>query len=251
MDNKQNKIEQELRAVKSELARDEKKIASDEARISTDEARIAKDEREIKKMKLSVRGLMTLIFIIVAIGGAILAYIVYENRSVYIEKSDIEAPAISLSSTAPGTLNEMLVQAGDSVSANQVVARVGDQLIKTKIAGVVTKADSTVGQSYAAGQTVVAMIDPTQLHVVGHLDENKGLDRVRVGQYVTFTADAFGSKQYTGIVDEISPEARSGDIVFTISDARQEQVFDVKVRFDTTLYPELKNGMSARIWVTI
>ena len=83
------------------------------------------------------------------------------------------------------------------------------------------------------------------------MDENKGLDRVRVGQYVTFTADAFGSKQYTGIVDEISPEARSGDIVFTISDARQEQVFDVKVRFDTTLYPELKNGMSARIWVTI
>lgn len=244
MDNKQNKIEQELRAVKSELARDEKKIASDEARI-------IKDEKEIKKMKLSMRGLMTLVLIIVAIGGAILAYLVYENRSVYIEKSDVEAPAISLSSTAPGTLNEMLVQAGDTVSANQVVARVGDQLIKTKIAGVVTKADSTVGQSYAAGQTVVAMIDPTQLHVVGHLDENKGLDRVRVGQYVTFTADAFGSKQYTGIVDEISPEARSGDIVFTISDARQEQVFDVKVRFDTTLYPELKNGMSARIWVTI
>ena len=244
MDNKQNKIEEELRAVKSELARDEKKIASEEARI-------AKEEKEIKKMKLSIRGLMTLVFIIVAIGGAILAYIVYENRSVYIEKSDIEAPAISLSSTAPGTLNEMLVQAGDTVSANQVVARVGDQLIKTKIAGVVTKADSAVGQSYAAGQIVVAMIDPTQLHVVGHLDENKGLDRVRVGQYVTFTADAFGSKQYTGIVDEISPEARSGDIVFTISDARQEQVFDVKVRFDTTLYPELKNGMSARIWVTI
>jgi multidrug resistance efflux pump len=94
------------------------------------------------------------------------------------------------------------------------------------------------------------MIDPAQLHVVGHLDENKGLDRIAVGQYATFTVDAFGSKQYSGIVDEVSPEARSGDIVFTISDQRQEQVFDIKVRFDTTKYPELKDGMSARIWVS-
>jgi multidrug resistance efflux pump len=227
---------------------EEKKL---EARIAKDEARIAGEEKEIKKLKLSLRGIIAGILIILAIGGIIAAYLVYSNRSVYIEKSDIESPEIDLSSTAPGVLNDMLVKAGDTVTANEVVARVGDDLIKTKIAGLVTKADATVGQSFAAGQTVVAMIDPTQLHIVGHLDENKGLDRITVGQYATFTVDAFGSKQYSGIVDEVSPEARSGDIVFTISDQRQEQVFDIKVRFDTTKYPELKDGMSARIWVSV
>jgi multidrug resistance efflux pump len=226
---------------------EEKKL---EARIAKDEARIAGEEKEIKKLKISLRGIIAAVLIILAIGGIIAAYLVYSNRSVYIEKSDIESPEIDLSSTAPGVLNDMLVKAGDTVTANEVVARVGDDLIKTKIAGLVTKADATVGQSFAAGQTVVAMIDPAQLHVVGHLDENKGLDRIVVGQYATFTVDAFGSKQYSGIVDEVSPEARSGDIVFTISDQRQEQVFDIKVRFDTTKYPELKDGMSARIWVS-
>ena len=45
------------------------------------------------------------------------------------------------------------------------------------------------------------------------------------------------------------PTAESSDVVFTVSDQRQEQNFDVKIKFDTTLYPELKNGMSAKIWV--
>ena len=208
-------------------------------------------EKEIKHLKFEIRELIAVILIALTIGGGIFVYMTVSNRSIYIEKSDIEAPEIDLSSSVPGVLNDIFVKAGDLTTADQVVARIGDNLVKTKTAGLVTKADAVVGRSFAAGQTVVAMIDPSQLHVVGHLDENKGLDRIRVGQYATFTVDAFGSKQYSGIVDEISPQARSGDIVFTISDARQEQVFDVKVRFDTKLYPELKDGMSARIWISV
>jgi multidrug resistance efflux pump len=95
------------------------------------------------------------------------------------------------------------------------------------------------------------MVDPTQLRVVGTIDENKGLDRIRVGQPATFTVDAFGSKQYVGIVDEISPTANSSDVVFNISNERETQQFNVKVRFDHTQYPELKNGMSAKLTIFI
>jgi multidrug resistance efflux pump len=93
------------------------------------------------------------------------------------------------------------------------------------------------------------MIDPTTLRIVGQIDENKGLDKIAVGQYATFTVDAFGSQKFSGVVDEISPEAQSQDVVFQISDKREEQIFDVKVRYDTTQYPQLKNGMSAKLWV--
>lgn len=201
-------------------------------------------------LKLSVRGITALILIILAIGIAIATYLILSGRSVYIEKSDVEAPEISLSPTTSGVLEDMLVKSGDTAASGQVVARVGDELVKTKTAGLITKADATVGQSYNAGETIVTMIDPTLLRVVGHIDENKGLDRLHVGQYATFTVDAFGNKKYTGIVDEIAPEARSGDVVFNISDKRQEQVFDVKVRYDKNLYPELKDGMSARLWIS-
>ncbi len=96
---------------------------------------------------------------------------------------------------------------------------------------------------------VVTTIDPTQLQVVGQLEEDKGLASVQVGDTASFTVDAFGSKQFTGVVSEVSPTANSGDVVFAISDQRQEQDFDVKVKFDTQANPQLKQGMSAKIWV--
>jgi hypothetical protein len=37
--------------------------------------------------------------------------------------------------------------------------------------------------------------------------------------------------------------------VFNISDERPTNQFAVYVRFDPAQYPQLKNGMSARIWV--
>lgn len=213
------------------------------------EGELKKEEKQVKRLRFSLRAIIALVLILAAIGGAILAYLTINSRSVSIEKSTIQAPEIDLAPTASGVLEDMFVKAGDTVMANEVVARVGDELIKSKIAGIVIKADAAVGQTYNPGETVVAMIDPSQLRVVGQIDENKGLDRLSVGDYAVFTVDAFGSKQYTGVVDNIAPEAESGSVVFTISDQRQEQIFDVKVRFDPNLYPELKDGMSARLWI--
>ena len=64
-----------------------------------------------------------------------------------------------------------------------------------------------------------------------------------------FTVDAFGAKKYSGVVDEVGSTSHAGDVVFNISDQRQVAQFDVKIRFNSQLYPELKNGMSAKVWI--
>ena len=64
-----------------------------------------------------------------------------------------------------------------------------------------------------------------------------------------FTVDAYGAKEYHGVVDSVSPTARTSDIVFSISDKREEKQFDVKVKYDIYAYPELKNGMSVKMWI--
>jgi len=97
--------------------------------------------------------------------------------------------------------------------------------------------------------TVATMIDPTQLRVMGNLDEDKSLNQIKVGDPATFTVDAFGSQQFKGVVDEISPTSEAGSVVFNISDQRPTNQFAVYVRFDPAQYPELKNGMSARILI--
>jgi len=148
-----------------------------------------------------------------------------------------------------GPLEQIMVNPGDKVAADTVVARVDDQLIKTKTAGIIVETQTELGKIFNPGEAVATMIMPSDLRVVGHIDENKSLDQVKIGQRVIFTVDAFGSKQYLGTVDEISQTSRQSDVVFNISGSRQVKQFDVKIRFDTDQYPELKNGMSAKIWI--
>jgi multidrug resistance efflux pump len=193
-----------------------------------------------------ITGLSVLAIAAIA-AGAIYWYT--NSQYVYVDTSSINAPEILLSPFSPGILEAVYVNEGDTVTVNQTVARVGNELIKSKVAGIIVSVPETIGAQINPGQAVVTMIDPTQLRVVGEVDENKGLDRIKVGDAVTFTVDAFGGKQYSGVVDEIAPTANSAGVVFNISNERQVQQFDVKARFDTNAYPELKNGMSARMWI--
>jgi multidrug efflux pump subunit AcrA (membrane-fusion protein) len=148
-----------------------------------------------------------------------------------------------------GILQEIFVNVGDSVQTSAPIARVGNELIKAPSAGQILSVSTNTGASFGPGQAVATMINPDDLRVVGQVQEDKGLKDIKIGQSTVFTVDAFGSKKYPGIVDQINPTSNSGDIVFNISGARQENDFDVKVRFDVSQYPELKNGMSAKLWI--
>jgi len=178
-----------------------------------------------------------------------LVYLDAVSKRVYVDKSEIDAPQIALSSETGGILEELYVKTGDQISANDVVARVGNELVKAKDAGLVISRQNSVGTYFNPGEEIVTMIKPADLRVVGRLEEDKGLKDLQVGQRVVFEVDAFGTKQYEGIIDEVSPTSRASDVVFNISDQRQENQFNVKARFNLSEYPELKNGMSAKMWI--
>ena len=195
-------------------------------------------------------GILGAIAVVGIVGGGLYWYV--SNKTVYIDQSQIQAPVISLSPVNSGVLEQVYVNVGDAVAMNQPIAQVGDEIVKAKTAGVIVSVNKNIGQYMnvmTGAGTVATMIDPTQLRVVGNLDENKGLADVKVGDPATFTVDAFGGQVFKGVVDEVSPTAESGSVVFNISDQRPTNQFAVYVRFDTGKYPELKNGMSARIWV--
>jgi multidrug resistance efflux pump len=190
------------------------------------------------------------LIIVGGIGGGVYWYV--SSKTVYIDQSDIEAPLINLSPANSGVLQAVFVKVGDTVTTDQPVAQVGNEIVEANTNGEIVSVDQNIGEYENAltGQDIVAtMIDPTQLRVVGNLDENKGLADVAVGDPASFTVDAFGSEIFHGVVDEVSPTSEQSDVVFNISDERPTNEFAVYVRFDPTAYPQLKNGMSARIWV--
>jgi multidrug resistance efflux pump len=206
--------------------------------------------KQIKGSRRTMVIILLAIIVIGVVGGGLYWYV--SAQTIYIDQSIIQAPIINLSPVNSGVLQAVFVKAGDMVTTDQPVAEVGSEIVKAKTNGEIVSVDQNIGEYENAftGQAIVAsMIDPTQLRVVGYLDENKGLSDVHIGDPVTFTVDAFGSKQYQGIVDEVSPTSRQSDVVFNISDQRPTNEFDIYIRFDPTNYPELKNGMSARIWV--
>ena len=206
---------------------------------------------EEKIVKTARNKIIAVIAVVVIILGGIGGFIYWSIASsrVYVENSVISAPMTSLYPTFGGTLQEVFVNVGDLVQTSAPIARVGNELIKARSDGQILSVNTNIGASFGPGQAIATMINPQDLRVVGQVQEDKGLKDIKIGQMAIFTVDAFGSKQYTGIVDQINPSSNSGDIVFNMSNARQENDFDVKVRFDVHQYPELKNGMSSKLWI--
>ena len=109
-----------------------------------------------RKRLFSIIG--TALLIIAA--GVIAAYLIITSGRVSIDTASIQAPLINLTSAAPGRLDALYVQAGDTVTANEPVASVGTQTITSKVAGLVVSVDDTVGAQVSAATPVVTMIDP-------------------------------------------------------------------------------------------
>lgn len=207
-------------------------------------------KNEIENSRTNRKTLMILATVGFAVAGIVaVIYLVFSQDQIYVEKSSVIAPQIDLSSQNGGILQKLYVSEGDTINADEIVAEVGQELIKSKVGGVVISAPSQVGKTFMPGSPIVSIIQPEDLRVIAQIEEDKGLNEIAVGQRAFFTVDAFGSKQYQGVVDEVTPTSRAQDIVFNISNQRQEQEFNIKIRFDTNQYPELKNGMSAKTWI--
>jgi multidrug resistance efflux pump len=191
-----------------------------------------------------ILGVLTLVAVV---AGA--WYLREQQKYVFSDKADVEAPLISLAPLTPGDLKTVYVKQGDWLAPNQIVARVGDDVIRTRVGGVAVTVKQDLGAHYQPGQAVVTMIEPRALRVVARISEDKGLSQVYEGQKVRFTVDAFGSRSYDGTVENVSETSHEGDVVFNISDKREEKEFEVKVAFDTNDHAELQNGMSARVWI--
>ena len=194
---------------------------------------------------------MQSIIIVVVVFGALATFLLWQKGAdtVFIENSYLEAPLVNLSPAAPGTLQAVYVHEGDRIEPNTQVALVGTGIITSKTGGLVAMAKNQIGQYFAPGQTVVSIVDVANMKVVGSVEETKGLSELAPGERAVFTVDTFGSKKYQGIVDTVSASSEDTGVVFSISDKRPIKKFTVKVRFNASEYPELRNGMSARITV--
>ena len=191
------------------------------------------------------------ILVVLVAGGLFFGvrYAIETQTKISIETAEISAPLIGLGPETPGILKTVYVNEGDRVSVGQQLFNVGDRVTVARSAGIVTTIQNTPGQWASNASVIVQMYDPTTLRLVGHLQEDQGLSEVKVGQKVSFTLDAYGGQSYAGSVESIAKTADQASIAFSISDKRVEKQYAVKAVFDVNAYPEIRNGMSARMTI--
>jgi multidrug resistance efflux pump len=201
------------------------------------------------KTKAFLKILIAIVMVTIIVGG----FFYWQTRKgrVFVENALINATLITVTPSTSGRLIEVDVQEGKAVKKGDAIAVVGSETVRSTIDGLVVATNNQVGGSMTPQSSVAQLIDPSQMRVVGTIDENKGLNKLRIGQVASFTVDAYPGKTFWGFVDEVSSTAKQTQLSFSISSERPTQQFQVYVRFPANKYPQLKNGMSSKLVIFI
>ncbi|MHB8651775.1 MAG: HlyD family efflux transporter periplasmic adaptor subunit [Minisyncoccota bacterium] len=204
------------------------------------------------KKYFSVKQIVELIVVALVVMAVALGWYYWTavRTVVYTDKAEISAPLVAISPETAGVVKQILVKDGDMVPPNTPVARIDADYLITASGGMVVGTQNVIGGYVPAGAPVVTMINPNDLRVIARVDETNDLQSIRPGAPVVFTVDSFGSQKFSGMVEEIVPTARQTSVAFSISDKRETKEFFVKIKYDTSAYPQVLNGMSARVWIT-
>ena len=181
----------------------------------------------------------------------IFGYIYFESTTgrIFIDKSLIQTQVITISPSLPGKVLEIDVKEGQLVQNGDKLAIVGSETLRADTDGLIISAPDLTGSTVNQATQLIQMIRPVNMRVVGTIDEDKGLNKIKIGQIVSFTVDAVPNKTFWGYVDKISPSAVAPAFSFSTSSERGTQQFTVDAKFDTNASPEIKNGMSAKMVV--
>ncbi len=111
--------------------------------------------------------------------------------------------------------------------------------IKAPFKGVISKKLVEVGELVTVGAPLIEIVDPDRLYVSATIDE-VDVARLKLGQAVNITLDAYHGEIFNGTIYKISP---------IVAGQKQEtRTFEIRIEF-TGKKPVLKTGMSADIEV--
>lgn len=126
-----------------------------------------------------------------------------------IAASELEAAQVAVRSAEAQLQSAEASVIQSRASLNQSEVNLGHTVITAPIDGIVIARQVDVGQTVAASMSApelfIIAADLTEMQVIANIDESD-VGRIRPGQPVTFTVDAYAAEQFEGTVSQIRLE---------------------------------------------
>jgi multidrug resistance efflux pump len=214
-----------------------------------------------KRMLISVLAVMLL-----AVIGVVVYYWYTASHYVSTDDARVDATLVSISPQIAGTIAEIYVSEGDTVSQGSLIARQVDYtlssssnldlvVIKSPVSGTVIKKIGNVGETGVTGQPIVMVADIDRVYITADIEETE-LSRVRPGQAVDFTVDAFPGVDFTGQVSSITNATTSTFSLLSSTNTggnytKVVQRIPVKISINSLQGCRLMPGMNAVVKIHI
>lgn len=210
--------------------------------------------------------LFAILAVMLVSGLGIGFYYWYEGHYyVQTEDSRIAADIYRVMPKISGKLTSLTISEGDTVVADQIVGQqdltnvaqgmLDQATLRAPIGGTVIKTLAKAGEVVAPGQPVAMIVDRQKLYISANIEETK-INRLKIGQTVTFFVDTFSGKTLTGKVREIGEATAS---TFSLLPAvntsgnftKVTQRIPVKISIDDQQGLHLAPGMSAVVKIHV
>ncbi|MBP2654852.1 MAG: emrA 1 [Firmicutes bacterium] len=175
-----------------------------------------------------------------------------------IAKAKYASAAEALSLSAEGSRQEDIQMAQAQVQKAKaalelVELQLADAFVKAPVSGVVAIKSAEVGEVIAAGQQLFSITNPADVWIGANIEETY-IGRVKIGQQVKFTVDAYPGTTFTGQVSEVGP-ATGSQFALLATENSSANFTKVTQRLPIKIKPEeselvLKPGMSAIIKIS-
>ncbi len=156
------------------------------------------------KRKINKSMLILSATVIVVAGLGIAGYFVYQGIFYYqTDNAKVDAVIYQLTANASGQLIRMDVSQGNTVVAGQVLAQVEKgPYIKSPIDGTVTDVRMQKGDYAIPSDVVVVVAKTSDIYITANVEETNIL-KIRTGQSVTVSLDAYG-RSFGGYVQDVN-----------------------------------------------
>ncbi len=207
------------------------------------------------------------ILLLLVVGGGSIGYYYWYQGAHYVTTQDarITGDIYRVMPKMTGKLTGLAVKEGDAVVADQIVGQqdttnvagnmLENSVLRAPITGTVIKTQAKEGEVVSTGTSVALVIDESKLYISANLEETE-IERLKLGQKVDFTVDAYPGKQLSGHLMEIGKATNSTFSLLPATNTtgnftKVTQRIPIKIAIDDAAGLHLAAGLNVEIKVHV